>query len=148
MTRELLGRSGASMVVVSLYLPTKSGAKDPGGGALGWQVQQMVNTKARLQKSREKTELSRHDGKVQEHLEQLDTQEVGGKGGAATPVSLALLDLAANLDKVEAEYEVVVGDWNVRHPWGTQHPQAVGRGNTTVVRRFAQSRGLVDPLKN
>ena len=31
--REMLGKSGASMVVVSLYLPTKSGAKEPGGGA-------------------------------------------------------------------------------------------------------------------
>ena len=37
--REMLGKSGASMVVVSLYLPTKSTAKDPGGGAWGWQVQ-------------------------------------------------------------------------------------------------------------
>ena len=31
--REMLGKNGSSMVVVSLYLPTKSGAKDPGGGA-------------------------------------------------------------------------------------------------------------------
>ena len=47
-----------------------------------------------------------------DHLEQLDTQEVGGSGGVATPISLALLDLAADLDKMKAEYEVVVGDWN------------------------------------
>ena len=31
--REMLGKSGASMVVVSLYLPTRSEAKGPGGGA-------------------------------------------------------------------------------------------------------------------
>ena len=135
------------MVVVSLYLPTKSGAKEPGGGAWDWQVQQMVNLKAKLQKAREGAELDKHSGRVLDHLEQLDTQEVGGSGGAATPVSLALLDLAADLDKMKAEYEVVVGDWNVRHPDGTQHSQAAGRRNTAVVRRFAQSRGLVDPLK-
>ena len=46
--REMLGKSGASMVVVSLYLATKSGAKAPGGGAWDWQVQQMANPKARL----------------------------------------------------------------------------------------------------
>ena len=55
--------------------------------------------------------------------------------------------MAADLDKVKAEYEVVVGDWNVRHPDGTPHSKAAGRRNTAVVRRFAQSRGLVDPLK-
>ena len=145
--REMLGKSGASMVVVSLYLPTKSGAKEPGGGAWDWQVQQMVNLKAKLQRAREGGELDKHSRRVLDHLEQLDTQEVGGSGGAATPVSLALLDLAADLDKVKAEYEVVVGDWNVRHPDGTPHSQAAGRRNTAVVRRFAQSRGLVDPLK-
>ena len=41
--RVLLDKSGASMEVVSLYLPTKSGAKDPGGGAWDWQVHQMMN---------------------------------------------------------------------------------------------------------
>ena len=46
--RQMLGRSGASMVVVSLYLPIKSGVKDPGGGTWNWQVQQMLNLKARL----------------------------------------------------------------------------------------------------
>ena len=145
--REMLGKSGASMVVVSLYLPTKSGAREPGGGAWDWQVQQMVNLRTRLQRTREGGKLDKHSRKVLGHLEQLDTQEVGGSGGAATPVSLALLDLAADLDKVQAEYEVVVGDWNVRHPDGTPHSQAAGRRNTAVVRRFAQSRGLVDPLK-
>ena len=80
-------------------------------------------------------------------MEQLDTQEVGGSGGAATPVSLALLDLAAELDKMKAEYEVVVGDWNVRHPEGKPSKNAAGKRNTAVVRRFAQSRGLVEPLK-
>ena len=48
---------------------------------------------------------------------------------------------------MKAEYEVAVGDWNVRHPGGTQHPQAAGKRNTAVVKRFAQSRGLVDPVK-
>ena len=81
-----------------------------------------------------------------DHLEQLDTQEVGGSGDVATPISLALRDLAADLDKVKAEYEVV-WNWNVRHPDGTQHTQAAGRRNTAVVRRFAEGRGLVDPLK-
>ena len=65
-------------------------------------------------------------------------------GGAATPVSLALLDLAADLDKMEAEYEVVVGDWNVRHPEGEPSKNAASRWNTTVVRRFIQGRGLVE----
>ena len=51
--REMLGRSGASMVVVSLYLPTKSGAKEPGGGAWDWQVKQMVNLEARLQRAKD-----------------------------------------------------------------------------------------------
>ena len=32
-TRETPGKSGASIVVVSLYLPTRAGAKGPGGGA-------------------------------------------------------------------------------------------------------------------
>ena len=59
-------------------------------------------------------------------MEQLDTQEVGGSGGVATPVSLALLDLAADLDKMKAEYEVVVGDWNVRHPDGEPNKNAAG----------------------
>ena len=83
------------MVVVSLYLPTKSSAKDPGGGAWDWQVPQMANLNARLQRSGVKAELGRQDRRVLEHLKQLDSHEVGGKGGAATPVSLALLDLAA-----------------------------------------------------
>ena len=49
--REMLGRSGASMVVVSLYPSTKSGARESGRGAWDWQVQQMGNPKARLQKN-------------------------------------------------------------------------------------------------
>ena len=145
--REMLGKSGASMVVVSLYLPTKSTAKDPGGGAWDWQVQQMGHLKARLQKARDEAELGKHDRRVLSHLEQQDTLEVGGIGGVATPVSLALLDLAEELDKLKAEYEVVVGDWNVRHPGGKQHASAAGRRNTAVVQRFAMDRGLVDPLK-
>ena len=108
--REMLGKSGAPMVVVSLYLPTKSGAKEPRGGAWDWQVQQMGNLKARLQRAKNGAELDKHNRRVLDHLEQLDTQEVGGKGGAATLVSLALLDLAADLDKMKAEYEVMVGD--------------------------------------
>ena len=143
--REMLGKSGASMVVVSLYLPTKSGAREPGGGAWDWQVQQMVNLRTRLQRAKEGAGLDKHNRRVLDHLEYLDTLEVGGSGGAATPVSLALLDLAADLDKLKAEYEVVVGDWNVRHPDGAQHSQAAGRRNTAVVRRFAEGRGLVDP---
>ena len=107
----------------------------------------MGNLKAKLQSARDGAELDKHDRRVLDHLEQLDTQEVGGSGGVATPISLALLVLAANLDKMKAEYEVVVGDWNVRHPDSTQHSQAAGRRNTAVVRRFAKDRGLVDPLK-
>ena len=107
----------------------------------------MVNLKARLQKAREGAELDKHNRRVLGHLEQLDTQEVGGSGGVATPVSPALLDLAAELDKMKAEYEVVVGDWNVRHPGGKPSKSAAGKGNTAVVGRFALSRGLVEPLK-
>ena len=55
--------------------------------------------------------------------------------------------MAADLDKMEVAYEVVVGDWNVRHPKGELSKNAAGRGNTTVVRGFAQSKGLVEPLK-
>ena len=40
-----------------------------------------------------------------------------------------------------AECEVVVGDWNVRHPDGTQHSRAAGKRNTAVVRRFAKKAG-------
>ena len=145
--REMLGKSGASIVVASLYLPTKSTAKDPGGGAWDWQVQQMGHLKARLQKARDKAELGKHDRRVLSHLEQQDALEVGGIGGVATPVSLALLDLAEELDKMTAEYEVVVGDWNVRHPRGKPSPNDAGRRNTAVVQRFALSRGLVEPLK-
>ena len=99
----------------------------------------MVNLKARLQRSREKAELIRHVRSVLVHLGQLDTQEVGGKGGAATLASLALLDLAAELDKMGVEYEVVVGDWNVRHPRGKPSMTAAGRRGTAVVQRFALS---------
>ena len=35
----------------------------------------------------------------------------------------------------------------MRHPDGTRHTQIVGRRNTTVVRKFAEGTGLVDPLK-
>ena len=101
--------------------------------------------KARLQESRGKVELSRHDRRVLEHLEQLDTQEMGGKGGAATPVSLALLDLAAELDKMKPEYEVVLGDKNVRHPRSKPSSTAAGKMNTAVVQRFAPGRELVEP---
>ena len=55
--------------------------------------------------------------------------------------------LHAELDKMKAEYEVVVGDWNVRHPEGEPSKAAAGKGDTTVVKRFAQSRGLVEPPK-
>ena len=131
-----------------MYLPTKSGTKEP-GGAWDWQAQQIANLKARLQREREGAVLEKHDRRVLEHLGQLDTLEVGGSGGIATPwpVSLALLDLAAELDKPKAEYEVVVVDWNVRHPEGQPSKGAAGRRNTAVVRRFAQSRGLVEPLE-
>ena len=62
-----------------------------------------------------------------------------GSGGAASPVSLALLNLAAELDKMKAGYYVVVGDWNGRHPRGKPSKNAAGRRNTAVVQRFAQS---------
>ena len=78
--------------------------------------------------------------------EQLDTHGAGGSGGAASPVSLALLDLAVELDKTKAEYEVV-GDWNVRHPGGKPSKSAAGRRNPAMVQRFPLNRWLVDPLK-
>ena len=123
-------------VVVDIWAAQDTWVED--GGAPG---------KARLQRTKEGAGLDKHDRRVLGHLEQLGTQGVGGSGGAATPVSLALLDLAADLDKMEAEYDVVVGDWNVRHPKGEPGENAAGRGDTIVVRRFAQSRGLVEPLK-
>ena len=81
------------------------------------------------------------------HLRQVDTAEVGGSEGVATPVSLALLDISNDLDSMKAEYEVVVGDWNVRNPGGRPSNTAAGRRNTEVVRRFARDRELVEPLK-
>ena len=36
--RERKGRNGAPMAVVSLYLPTGSDKKEPGGGAWDWQT--------------------------------------------------------------------------------------------------------------
>ena len=61
--REMLGKSGASLVLVSLYLSTKAGAEEPGGGVWGWQVQQVVNLKARLQRAKQGlgAELDKHD---------------------------------------------------------------------------------------
>ena len=66
--------------------------------------------------------MDKHNKRVLDHLEQMDTPEVGGSGGVATPISLALLDLAAELDKMKASHEAVADDWNVRHPDGTQCP--------------------------
>jgi hypothetical protein len=51
--RELKGRNGASMAVGSLYLPTGADKREPGGGAWGWQAQQMRNLRGRLEKQRE-----------------------------------------------------------------------------------------------
>ena len=66
---------------------------------------------------------------------------------AQPALSVALLNMATELDKMKAEYVVVVGDWNVRHPRGKPSKSAAGRRNTTMVQRFALSRGLVEPLK-
>ena len=66
-TRELLGRNGASMVVVSLYLP----------GAWDWQTsQQMLNLRRRLGRHREAGTLDKQDKAVLGHLEQLGTLPV------------------------------------------------------------------------
>ena len=146
-TRELLGRNSASMVVVSLYLPTRSDSKEPGGGAWDWRTQQMLNLRRRLEKHKGAGTLDKQDKAVLDHLEQLDTLVVGGSGGTANPMSLALLDLARDLDKVKAEYEVVVGDWNIRHPGGQESKNADSKRNTAMVRRFALQRGLIEPLK-
>ena len=55
--------------------------------------------------------------------------------------------MTIELDKMKAEYEVVVGDWNVRHPRGKPSLAAADRRDTAVVQRFALDRGLVEPLK-
>ena len=57
------------------------------------------------------------------------------------------MDLKEELDKMKAEYEVVVGDWNVRHPEGEPSKSAAGKRNTTAVQRFALNGGLVGPPK-
>jgi len=62
-------------------------------------------------------------------------------------MSLALFDLARDLNKVNAEYEVVVGDWNVKNPGDRASKGADGRRNTAMVQRFAVQRGLIEPLK-
>ena len=99
--RELKGRSCASMAIVSLYLPTGLDKKESGGGAWDWQTQQMLNLRRRLEKHREADTLDEQDGAVLDHLEQLGTMVVGGKGGAATPVSLALFDPGARPEQGE-----------------------------------------------
>ena len=138
--RELKGRNGASMAVVSLYLPTGADKKEPGGGAWGWQTQQMPNLRRRLEKHREASTLDTQGRAVLDHLEQLGTLVVGGKGGAANPVSLALFDLAHDMNKVLAEYEVVVGDWNVRSSSGRASTSAASKMNTAMVKKFAVQR--------
>ena len=90
--------------------------------------------------------MDKHDRRVLDHFEHFGTLEVGGSGGPGCRV-VALLDLAAELDKVKAEYEMVVGDWNVRHSEGGSSKNTPGGRSTTVVRRFALSTGLVEPLK-
>ena len=127
--RKLKGRNGASMAVMSLYLPAGADKKEPGGGAWDWQAQQMRNLRGRLERHREAGTLDKQNKAVLEHLEQLGTPVVGGKGGAASPVSLALFDLTHDLNKVRSEYEVVVGDWNVRSPSGRASTSAAGRRN-------------------
>ena len=47
--------------------------------------------------------MDKHDRRVLDCLEQLDTHGVGGSGGATSPVSLALLDPAVELDKVKEQ---------------------------------------------
>ena len=46
-----------------------------------------------------------------------------------------------------AEYEVVVGDWNVRSPSGRASTSVACKRDSAMVRSFAIQRGLVDPLK-
>ena len=53
----------------------------------------MLNLRRRLEKHKEAGTLDKQDKIVLDHLEQLDTLVVGGSGGTANPVSLALLDL-------------------------------------------------------
>jgi hypothetical protein len=53
----------------------------------------MRNLRGRLERHREAGTLDKQNRAVLEHLEQLGTLVVGGKGGAANPVSLALFDL-------------------------------------------------------
>ena len=52
-----------------------------------------------------------------------------------------MLDLAAELDKMKAEYEVVVGDGNVRHLRDKPSSAAAGGRNTTVLQRLHWSEG-------
>ena len=66
--RQMLGRNGASMVVVSVYLPTRTGAKEPGGGAWDWQVQQMANLRRRLQISKEARTLDGQEKRALNHF--------------------------------------------------------------------------------
>ena len=77
--RELKGTNGASMAVVSLYLPTGTDRKEPGGGAWDWQAQQMRNLRGRLERHREAGALDKQNRAVHEHLEQLGTLVVRGK---------------------------------------------------------------------
>ena len=105
--REMLGKSGNSMVVVSVYLPTKSGSQQQGGGAWDWQMQQMARLRAKLQHDEVKGCIEAQGRRTLAHLKQVGTLEVGGVGGGATPISLALHDIEADLYKMKAKYEVI-----------------------------------------
>ena len=107
----------------------------------------MRNPRGRLERHREAGTLDKQDRAVLEHLEQLGKLVVGGKGGATNPMSLSLFDLAHDLNKVMPEYEVVVGDWNVRSRSGMASTSAADKMNTAMVRRFAVQREPGDPLK-
>ena len=116
------------MAVVSLYMSTGTDRKEPGKGARDWQAHQMRNLRGRLERHMEACTLDTQDKAVLEHLEQLGTLVVRGKGGATKPVSLALVDLAHDLNKAMTEYEVVVGDWNVRSPSGRASTSEAEKG--------------------
>ena len=52
-----------------------------------------ADARARLEKAETGEQLSRKEEGLLKHLRQVDSEEVGGQGGVANPISLALRDI-------------------------------------------------------
>jgi hypothetical protein len=80
--REMLCINGASVVVVSIYLPTRSAEEN--GGAWSYQEKRMRQLKEGLEEQRKRGQLQGKDKGLLKHLQQQNTEEVGEQGGQPT----------------------------------------------------------------